>query len=175
MNNTRILQIVALIVVVVLAFFVIKRNPSNEPIVQITNYEECVQAGGNVVNGVCTAPNGTCCFSEKPPVAQPNVIVDTPKPMDLITSPLVVKGRAKGTWFSEANLPVTLKDGKGNILAQKGFQSIGDWMTTDYVEFADSLPFVTPQTQYGTLVISKDNPSGDPANDEDFPVPVRFW
>ena len=152
MNNTKILQAIVLVLAVVLVFFVLKNKP-NAPVTEQNNTEQ-------------PTPQ---------PVAAPNVIVDTPAPMSLVTSPLVVKGRAKGSWYFEANIPVTLKDGNGNILSQKGFHSIGDWMTTNYVEFADSLPFVTPQTQYGTLVISKDNPSGDPANDEDFPVPVRFW
>src|SRR3989338_5609405 len=85
------------------------------------------------------APNDQ---SEEPIEAE--VIVDTPQPGDMVASPLEVKGRAKGFWFFEANLPVTLKDQNGNVLVQKGFQAQGDWMTENYVEFDDVLTFPTP-------------------------------
>ena len=88
---------------------------------------------------------------------------------------MTVKGRARGSWYFEANLPVALKDSNGNILVQKGMQAQTDWMTTNYVDFQDTLTFSMPPTQYGELVISKDNPSGEPQNDAQFSVPVKFW
>lgn len=109
---------------------------------------------------------------------QAEVVVETPQRGDLVTSPLLVKGKARGTWFFEANLPVTLKDQDGKILAQKGFMANppagGDWMTEDYVEFEDSLTFTAPTTEFGVLIIQNDNPSGLEENEKSFAVPVRF-
>ena len=102
------------------------------------------------------------------------MVVDTPRPGDAITSPLHIKGGAKGNWFFEANLPVVLKDQSGQVLAQQGLHAIGNWMTTDYVEFDETISFTSPGPEYGTLTISKDNPSGDPQNDASFVVPLLF-
>jgi hypothetical protein len=168
----RYLQIAILIILGGIVVFVIPKI-SKAPTPQITNFEQCQQAGGSVDAGVCVAPNGTCCYYDENYI-QPEVIVDTPQPGDLVTSPLPVKGRATGFWYFEANLPVTLKDTDGNILAQKGFQAQGEWMTEEYVEFEDILTFTTPGTEYGVLVIEKDNPSGLSEFDASFAVPVRF-
>src|SRR3989344_9414404 len=140
MNNTRILQVIFLVFLVVLAVFIIKKQDSS--------------------------PNKQTPTPQ--PTANPDVIIDLPQPNTLVTSPMIVKGRARGGWFFEANIPVTLKDTNGNVLAQQGFQAIGNWMTSDYVEFHQSLPFTTSTTQYGVLIIAKDNPSGDPQNDESY-------
>ncbi|OGE82481.1 MAG: hypothetical protein A3B10_00190 [Candidatus Doudnabacteria bacterium RIFCSPLOWO2_01_FULL_44_21] len=142
------IQGIILLILVVAAIFLIPKKQEQAPPTQVTDQQ---------------------------PQAIPEVIVDTPQPNDVIISPVTVTGRARGFWYFEANLPVTLKDGNGNVLAQKGFQAIGDWMTTDHVDFSDTLIFITPATQYGTLIISKDNPSGEPINDADFVVPIRFW
>lgn len=176
MNNARILQIGVLIILTAVALFVIKLKPKTSlPVV--TDFSSCVDAqGGQVLQTfppICTYEGKS--FVQQPPIQQASVIVDTPQPNDLVTSPLVVQGRAVGSWYFEANLPVTLKDTNGNVLAQKGFQAIGDWMTPNYVDFDDTLTFTTPATQYGVLIISKDNPSGLPQNDASFAVPVRFW
>ncbi|MBI2356036.1 MAG: Gmad2 immunoglobulin-like domain-containing protein [Candidatus Doudnabacteria bacterium] len=105
---------------------------------------------------------------------QAEVVIETPQRGDLVKSPLAVKGKAKGIWFFEANLPVTLKDQNGKILAQKGFQAKGEWMTEDYVEFEDTLTFAAPTTEFGVLVIENDNPSGLKEFEKSFAVPVRF-
>ena len=41
-----------------------------------------------------------------------------PQPDGVIESPLSVVGRARGTWFFEASMPVTLKDANGAVLAK---------------------------------------------------------
>jgi hypothetical protein len=87
---------------------------------------------------------------------------------------LTVTGKAKGNWYFEANLPVTLKDSNGKVLAQVGAQAQGEWMTEDYVNFTAVLNFPTPTTEFGVLLIEKDNPSGLPENDASYAIPVRF-
>ena len=173
MNNTRILQVAALIIIGAIVLFVIPWKNKPQPI-NVMDFGSCQEAGGMITDGepvICDYNGKT--FPEQ--TAQPDVIVDLPQYGDLVTSPMTVKGRARGNWYFEANLPVVLKDTNGNILAQKGLHSIGDWMTTNYVDFNDTLTFAIPATQYGVLIISKDNPSGDPNNDASFAVPVRFW
>lgn len=130
-----------------------------------------------------------------PPVAvNPNPIVITPNPVveatasykDLITvsapisnstvtSPLSIIGEARGSWYFEASFPIELRDANGVVLTQTAAKASGDWMSTDYVPFTATLTFTMPSTATGTLILKKDNPSGDPARDEQLEIPVQFY
>ncbi len=163
-----------LILIAVAVVLLLSLNRGEKP-VEITDFQSCEQAGGSIVDGEpvrCVAPNGQSFEEDEAP--EPEVVIETPAYGALVTSPLTVKGKARGTWFFEANIPVTLKDQNGKVLAQKGFQADGEWMTTDYVPFSGTLEFATPETDFGVLIINKDNPSGLPQFDSAFAIPVRF-
>jgi hypothetical protein len=102
------------------------------------------------------------------------VYVEIPLSGTKVTSPLVVSGRARGNWYFEASFPVKLLDGNGNQIAIAPAQAIGNWMTTDYVPFSVTLTFPTPATATGTLILQKDNPSGEPQFDDSVSIPVTF-
>lgn len=166
-------QIGVLVAVAIAVIFLIPKK--QQPEKMATDFESCQAAGGNITNTEpreCTMPDGTSFEEEQ--AAEPEVVVTAPEYGGLATSPLTVTGKAKGFWFFEANIPVTLKDQNGKILAQKGFMTSDDWMTEEYVNFSGTLEFATPETEFGVLIISKDNPSGDPERDASFAVPVRF-
>jgi len=91
-----------------------------------------------------------------------------------IASPLVVKGEARGTWFFEASFPIKLIDDRGALLAQGIAQAQSDWMTEEFVPFEARLEFSAPTVATGQLILSKDNPSGLPANDRQIVIPVNF-
>lgn len=91
-----------------------------------------------------------------------------------IESPFTFTGEARGTWFFEASLPVTLHDADGRAIAQAPAQALTDWMTADFVPFGVTLSFAKPSTPTGELVIRADNPSGERANDKEFRIPVTF-
>lgn len=165
-------QILILVVLAVVVIFLIPAHRALAP--AVTDFESCQKAGGTITDGepvTCSFDNQT--FPEQVS-AQPEVVVDQPTYGALVSSPLTVTGRARGNWFFEANLPATLKDANGKVLAQKGMTATSDWMTVDFVPFAGTLEFTIPDTATGSLIISKDNPSGDPANNSSFAVPVRF-
>ena len=100
--------------------------------------------------------------------------VTYPEPNAIVTSPLTVTGKARGTWYFEANFPVRLLDGNGREIAVIPAQAQGEWMTTNFVPFNVILNFTNPTTTIGTLVLEKDNPSGLPENDDSLEVPVLF-
>ena len=108
------------------------------------------------------------------PASSTEILIESPLPDATIMSPLTVSGKARGSWFFEANIPVILKDGNGNIIAQGGGHAMSDWMTTDFVPFEATLDFTNPGTEYGTLEIRKDNPSGMVKHDASFSVPIKF-
>jgi hypothetical protein len=91
-----------------------------------------------------------------------------------VSSPLTVRGSARGSFYSEAVFPVTLLDGNGRRLAQTHATAQGDWMTPDWVPFTATLTFAAPTTTTGTLVLENDNPSGDPARALSRRIDVRF-
>jgi len=100
--------------------------------------------------------------------------VSAPLPNQTVSSPLVVTGQARGSWYFEASFPVKLYDANGNLVAQAAAQAQGDWMTQDYVPFTVTLTFTHPATTMGTLVLEKDNPSGLPQNANQLEIPVKF-
>jgi hypothetical protein len=103
-----------------------------------------------------------------------SIKVTQPEANTLVVSPLVIKGEAKGSWFFEASFPIKLLDDKGTVLAQGTAQAQGNWMTEDFVPFTAQLNFSKPSATAGSLILSKDNPSGLPANDRQIVIPVNF-
>lgn len=65
------------------------------------------------------------------PATVADIIVDSPAPNAVISSPLTVTGTARGTWYFEASFPVRLLDDLGNELAVAPAQAQGDWMTNE--------------------------------------------
>ena len=95
-------------------------------------------------------------------------------PDDVVESPLIVAGRARGTWFFEASFPIELRTAAGQLLTTGIAQAQGDWMTEDFVNFEAKLIFNPGSATEGELIFKKDNPSGLPENDDQVVVPVRF-
>ncbi len=104
--------------------------------------------------------------------------VDSPKPNATVASPLVITGKARGSWYFEASFPVKLVGEDGTVVAEAAAQANppagGEWMTADFVPFKATLTFARPTTRTGTLILKNDNPSGDPARDKEIKIPVQF-
>ena len=103
-----------------------------------------------------------------------NIVLDKPTTNEEITSPVLIEGRARGTWYFEASFPVKLIDDAGNVLATAIAQAQSDWMTEDFVPFKASLDFKVNTPTAANLVLVKDNPSGLPENDDQMSVPVNL-
>lgn len=106
------------------------------------------------------------------------IFVDQPQPNQAAESPLLISGRARGSWYFEASFPIKLYDSSGALLAESYAQANppagGDWMTEDYVPFKLSLAYKQPATRGGILVLEKDNPSGLPENAAEVRIPIIF-
>ncbi|MBI2550952.1 Gmad2 immunoglobulin-like domain-containing protein [Candidatus Uhrbacteria bacterium] len=101
--------------------------------------------------------------------------LEEPLPQSVVGSPLTVSGSARGTWYFEASFPIDLVDEEGVIIAKGVAQAQGDWMTPGFVPFTVILPFAKPLVgETGTLILHKENPSGDPLRDDAFELPIRF-
>ncbi len=147
----KIIVIVFAVIIVVLLGVLVFVKPVQGPTVPVTEN-----------SAPATSPDG-------------RVVVTSPLPNVLVSSPLAISGTVTGGgWFFEAVFPVKVLDGDGTILGQGQAQAQSDRMTTGTVPFAVSIPFTTPKYATGTIVFAKDNPSGLPTNAEEFSVPVRF-
>lgn len=103
-----------------------------------------------------------------------SVIIVAPQANSLATSPLVIQGRAKGTWFFEAALPLQIMDANNTIIGRGVASAQAEWMTENLVPFVGTVEFTSPSTPSGWVVIRANNPSGLPENDDEFRIPVRF-
>ena len=105
-----------------------------------------------------------------------NVVLYNVQSSDLVLSPLLIKGEARGTWYSEASFPVTLTDVDGVVIASGSAIAIGDWMTEDFVPFNVELTFTAPtHNPRGLLTMHKANPSGLPENADWMEIPVDYY
>ena len=102
------------------------------------------------------------------------IIVDSPTPDQLISSPLIIEGKARGTWFFEATFPVKLLDYDGNVIMEYYAQTDEEWMTEDFISFRAELSYERPATDTGTLLLIKANPSDIREYDAQIEIPVRF-
>ncbi len=122
-----------------------------------------------------TGPN--CEFASCPEEEnnKDNLIkVSLPTTNQVVKSPLLIKGEARGTWYFEASFPVQIVDANGNILGSAIAQAQSDWMTENFVPFNAMITFSTPPTENGMLILKKDNPSGLPEHDDELRIPIRF-
>lgn len=141
----------------------------------IDSFEACAKAGNPILESYprqCRTSDGRS-FVEEIVVGHSLIKVTSPKSGDTISSPLVVTGEARGTWFFEASFPVRLLDAEGKEIAVIPAQAQGEWMTEEFMPFKAVLEFENTSGA-GTLVLHKDNPSGLPQFEDSFSIPVVF-
>ena len=103
------------------------------------------------------------------------ILLDSPRPGAAVSSPLAIKGQARGTWFFEGDFPVILLNSQGKKIAESYATAKGEWMTQDFVEFEGSISFNSGLSgRRGTLVLKKDNPTGLAQFDDKLEIPVSF-
>jgi hypothetical protein len=107
------------------------------------------------------------------------ITIDSPRPQQVIHSPVVIRGTARGPWYFEASFPIVLTDGDGRIIAEGHGQAQGEWMTEAFVPFEAVLTFNVPENaaafgNRGTIILKKDNPSGEPSRDQAVEIPILF-
>lgn len=168
MKNTKLFISLSVLVVAIL-YFGIVRLVSGPEDTWICQNGQWVKHG----NPSAAMPTTLCPGQQSAPV-QPDVILTSIKANDIISSPLIIEGQAKGPWFFEATFPVQLVDVNGNLLAQIALQATEDWMTENYVHFAGQMTFNSGTNTDGKLIFNNDNPSDLPQNAKSLEVPVRF-
>jgi len=177
MKKLIILLAVILVLVSVFIFWFFKKAEQKNAIVN--SFKECTEKGYPIMESYprqCKTPDGKT-FTEyigNILEKQDLIRITQPRPNDTVSSPLDIKGEARGYWFFEASFPVKLYDGNNNLLVAIPAQAKSDWMTENFVPFEAIIEFQKPTTQNGTLVLEKDNPSDLPQNADQLIIPVYF-
>lgn len=173
------LAVILLVLVVLLgAFFAYGPGLGKKGSAEITSFSECVEAGNPVMESYprqCRADGETFVEDIENEIEKRDLIrLDSPRPNDVVSSPLKVSGEARGTWFFEATFSMRIVDEEGNLLGEHYVQAQDEWMTEEFVPFEGTLSFDSPQTKTGVLFLDKANPSGLPEHEDTLRVPVRF-
>lgn len=100
--------------------------------------------------------------------------IEKPLPNKVVTSPLIIKGKALGYWFFEANAPIEIQDKNFNTLAESYIEAEGKWMTEDFVDFSGKIEFESPNYKRGYLIFKRANPSGKKSKDRSYKLPILF-
>lgn len=145
----------------------------------ISNFEDCASSGNLIMESYprqCLYNNQTYTENIGNELEKMNLIsIETPRPNEIISSPLIIKGQARGNWFFEASFPVFITNWDGKIIASGIANAKDDWMTSEYVPFEANLTFIANKNSYNnkaTLILKKDNPSGLSENDDALEIPV---
>lgn len=145
------------------------------------NFEECVALGNPVMESyprLCRDGDKTFTEDIGNELLKMDLIrLDNPRPNQVIKSPLIITGEARGYWFFEASFPVYLTNWDGLIIAQGIATAKEEWMTEDFVPFEAKIEFeIDPNTwsNLGALILRKDNPSGLPEHDDALEIPIYF-
>ncbi|MFH1820727.1 MAG: Gmad2 immunoglobulin-like domain-containing protein [Candidatus Nealsonbacteria bacterium] len=174
-QKTFILVSIILIVVGATVYFIVS---GQRPFSPVNSFEECVAVGHPVMESYprqCRAKDKTFTEYIGNELEKMDLIrINSPRPNQLIQSPLVIEGEARGYWFFEADFPVRLYDDKGQELGTAIAHALSEWMTEDFIGFQVELNFSIPVGEKGTLVLEKDNPSGLQEYADELLVPVRF-
>ncbi len=179
-KKTFIVTLIIIVVGTIAAYLLIMKPPCLfKPAQTINNFDECVGAGYPILESYprqCETPDGRMFVEDiGNELEKINLIqITKPRPNETIQSPLEIKGEARGYWFFEADFPIKLIDENGELIVGGIAQAQGEWMTEDFVPFEAVLEFEVPETDKGTLILEKDNPSGLPENADELRVPVRF-
>jgi hypothetical protein len=142
-------------------------------------FEECVEEGNPVEESyppVCRTADGKLITQNigNELILKDKIRLASPRPMQKITSPLTIKGEARGGWFFEGQFGAKVLNDAGVVIGQGVMTATTGWMTEEFVPFEGEIDFKMPEEMRGRLLLEKSNPSDLPENSEVLIVPISF-
>ncbi|MFA6383427.1 MAG: Gmad2 immunoglobulin-like domain-containing protein [Parcubacteria group bacterium] len=123
-----------------------------------------------------------CEFASCPEIVgiADKIIISAPAKNSTIFSPIIVSGKARGTWFFEGSFPMEVYEDSGKKIGSGTAQFVSspeapEWMTENFVNFSGTVEFSKPTTETGYILFKKDNSSDLRELDESFKLPVKFY
>lgn len=120
-----------------------------------------------------TPPTATVPITNNPEPTLPTTVYDRASEDDIVVTSVTkkndttihIEGRARGPWYFEASFPIEVKDNNGARLALAPMMTSAEWMTTEFVPFSGDITLSRAYSGVTTIVLQKDNPSGDAVRD----------
>ncbi len=178
--------IIALVVLVITGVYIFLETKDDASVkkMEVVSFEDCVSAGYLVMESYprqCRTPDGRIYTEEiqSQKIAYTNatdddIQVELPFAGAVTGKQFSVIGKARGTWYFEASFPVLVLDKNGAVLFQAPAQAQGEWMTVEFVPFKIDITIPNNYIGPATLVLKKDNPSGDPSRDASMSIPITI-
>lgn len=108
---------------------------------------------------------------------QKGLVVSSPKPDEVISSPLTITGYVNGeNWivFEAQTGTVELQDANGKMMAFGLLTATDeDWMKP-LVNFSSTMEFSRATSETGVLIFRNENPSGESEREREIRLPVKF-
>ncbi len=153
----------------------------NNDNIGVTNYDECAERGYQITDifpPTCKTPDGQIFVESIDNSSEKADLIQLEYPalkQTIISSPILLQGRARGNWFFEASFPVEIVDMNGNLL-HIGIATAQNenWMTTDFVPFTASLELENDFQGPAIMILNKNNPSDYRELDDALIVPVNI-
>ncbi len=101
-----------------------------------------------------------------------DIFVTSPSPGDSVTTTIIAQGYARGSWYFEGVFPVDVENANGTIVGTGQGKAGGEWTTNNFVPFTAEVSLKALYNGPATLVLKKDNPSGNAANDASLSFPI---
>lgn len=174
-----------LILVGIGAYWIFFQEKSEEE-VMVANFKACIQLEGSLIMESyprrCQTAGGETFTEDIGNLLEKNnmIRIDRPRPNATITSPLTVKGEARGFWYSEGLFHVVLLDEDMRVVAEGNATAQENGMTEAFVPFEATLQFavststLTSPGEEGVLVFMRANPSGLLENNQSLRIPFIF-
>src|SRR5258708_17947617 len=68
-----------------------------------------------------------------PAAGNPDIEITVPAPSQRVQNPIIIQGKARGTWFFEGSFPIKVVDANGKVLCTTTSKTTDNWMTTDFI------------------------------------------
>src|SRR3989338_2072889 len=152
MSKKVAISAIVIVVAVAIAIGIYQYDASKKE--KISSFEECVDEGNLVMESyprMCRTEDGRLFIEEIKDIVEDDVSfdgvieVDNPKYNGTVSSPLDIRGKAKG-----------------------------EWMTEELVPFSATAVFEAPLTDNGRVIFEKANPSSLPENQAEYSLPIKF-
>jgi hypothetical protein len=184
MQNKKAIYFTVLILILGILYVVYIGTKKGETPV-VTSFETCASAGYPVLEShprQCKTPDGRTYAEEiKVDFTYSNstkdmITVDLPFPGAVTGKDFIIKGQARGTWFFEGSFPVVVLDKDGKVLFAGIATSSESWMTTNFIPFSSSVKVPVSYIGKATVILKKDNPSGEASRDASisFPITIEY-
>ncbi len=150
---------------------------------EINDFISCAEAGNPIMESYpqkCRDPKTDKTYTENIGnifEVQDLIELNSVRPNQKISSPLVLEGQAVGNWYFEGDFPVILTDWDGKIIVEgyvTALRQPADY-SENFIPFKGTLEFEKPEYgERGILILRKDNVSNDKNLDNALEIPILF-